>query len=166
MQRSINYLKKRFEFAVKTNKPLWINENDINALNNIIDIANGKPKCNQLEDSLMLFYLLQYWKVANKNNKLILEERQKNGVFECPDNEFLLERLMKLIQPKSHIAKMIYIEINCLQRLANVPKEEWISEERVNKFLDKLLDHAKNSFPISKALHQGKNVMYDYQLKN
>lgn len=165
MQRSLNHLKKRFEFALKTNKPIWINENDINALNELIEFANGKHKTNQLEDSLMLFYLLQHWKVANQNNKLTLEKRKELGIFECPDSVYILEKLTKLIHPKQHIAKMIYTEINCFQRLADQPKNEWISESRVNKFLDKLLDYAKNSYPITKKLHNSENVEYDYCLK-
>ena len=97
--RAIRYLKNRFEFAAKNGKPLYINQNDVDALNQIIEFANGKPKNTVLEDSLMLFYLLQYWKVENIENQKIALKEAKQGIFEITGPDIILERLSMLIDP-------------------------------------------------------------------
>lgn len=167
MQRSINHLKKRFEFALKTNKPLWVNENDINALNSIIEIANGKPKCNQLEDSLMLFYLLQYWKFCNAENGEIIAKENPQGIFRLgfPDAEYTLKKLTRLIHPKSFVIQQIYTEMRALQALAKVPTEERVKKKDLSQYLNEVLEVAKNDFPITRELHKGKNVKYDFNNK-
>lgn len=164
MQRSLNHLKKRFESAVRMNKPIWVNENDINALNSLIEFANGKPKCSQLEDSLMLFYLLQYWKIANQENKITAKE-DPSGIFDTPDAEYVLKRITKLIHPKKWVINKIFEEIRLVQALAKTPKEEKVKRKDVEEYLEKVLDHAKNDFPIARDLHQGFDVVYDYSNK-
>ena len=152
--RAIRYLKNRFEYAVKNGKPLYINQNDVDALNQIIKFANGKPKNTALEDSLMLFYLLQYWKVENIENQKIALKEAKQGIFEITGPDIILERLSMLIDPKSRVIEMIRDELWFHQALNGIPEEERIPIEAVDRLLNEVLEMAKNRFPLMKRLNE------------
>ena len=152
--RAIRYLKNRFEFAAKNGKPLYINQNDVDALNQIIEFANGKPKNTALEDSLMLFYLLQYWKVENIENQKIALKEAKQGVFEITGPDIILERLSMLIDPKSKVINMIRDELWFSQALNGIPEDERIPIEAVDRLLNEVLEMAKNRFPLMKRLNE------------
>ena len=152
--RAIRYLKNRFEFAAKNGKPLYINQNDVDALNQIIEFANGKPKSTELEDSLMLFYLLQYWKVENIENQKIALKEAKQGIFEITGPDIILERLSMLIDPKSKVINMIRDELWFSQALNGIPEEERIPIEAVDRLLNEVLEMAKNRFPLMKRLNE------------
>lgn len=152
--RAIRYLKNRFEYAVKNGKPLYINQNDVDALNQIIEFANGKPKNTALEDSLMLFYLLQYWKVENIENQKIALKEAKQGIFEITGPDIILERLSMLIDPKSRVIEMIRDELWFHQALNGIPEEERIPIEAVDRLLNEVLEMAKNRFPLMKRLNE------------
>ena len=145
--RAIRYLKNRFEFAAKNGKPLYINQNDVDALNQIIEFANGKPKNTALEDSLMLFYLLQYWKVENIENQKIALKEAKQGIFEITGPDMLID-------PKSRVIEMIKDELWFHQAMNGIPEEERIPIEAVDKLLNEVLEMAKNRFPLIKRLNE------------
>lgn len=152
--RAIRYLKNRFEFAAKNGKPLYINQNDVDALNQIIEFANGKPKSTELEDSLMLFYILQYWKIENIENQKIALKEAKQGIFEITGPDIILERLSMLIDPKSKVINMIRDELWFSQALNGIPEEERIPIEAVDRLLNEVLEMAKNRFPLIKRLNE------------
>lgn len=152
--RAIRYLKNRFEFAAKNGKPLYINQNDVDALNQIIEFANGKPKSTELEDSLMLFYILQYWKIENIENQKIALKEAKQGIFEITGPDIILERLSMLIDPKSRVIEMIRDELWFSQALNGIPEEERIPIEAVDRLLNEVLEMAKNRFPLMKRLNE------------
>ena len=152
--RAIRYLKNRFEFAAKNGKPLYINQNDVDALNQIIEFANGKPKNTALEDSLMLFYLLQYWKVENIENQKIALKEAKQGIFEITGPDIILERLSMLIDPKSRVIEMIRDELWFHQAMNGIPEEKRIPIEAVDRLLNEVLEMAKNRFPLMKRLNE------------
>ena len=152
--RAIRYLKNRFEFAAKNGKPLYINQNDVDALNQIIEFANGKPKSTELEDSLMLFYILQHWKVENKENQKLVATENKQGIFEITGADIILERLSMLIDPKSKVINMIRDELWFSQALNGIPEEERIPIEAVDRLLNEVLEMAKNRFPLMKKLNE------------
>lgn len=152
--RAIRYLKNRFEFAAKNGKPLYINQNDVDALNQIIEFANGKPKNTALEDSLMLFYILQHWKVENIENQKIALKEAKQGIFEITGPDIILERLSMLIDPKSKVINMIRDELWFSQALNGIPEEERIPIEAVDRLLNEVLEMAKNRFPLMKRLNE------------
>ena len=52
--RAVNYFIKRFEYAAKGNGTIKLNQNDIDALNQIIEFYNTNYKNTELEDSLLL----------------------------------------------------------------------------------------------------------------
>lgn len=152
--RAIRYLKNRFEFAAKNGKPLYINQNDVDALNQIIEFANGKPKNTALEDSLMLFYILQYWKVENIENQKIALKEAKQGIFEITGPDIILERLSMLIDPKSRVIEMIRDELWFHQAMNGIPEEKRIPIEAVDRLLNEVLEMAKNRFPLMKRLNE------------
>ena len=152
--RAIRYLKNRFEFAAKNGKPLYINQNDVDALNQIIEFANGKPKNTALEDSLMLFYLLQYWKVENIENQKLAAKERKQGVFEITGADVILKKLSMMLEPKSWIIEMIRDELRIHQAMNGIPEEKIIPIEAVDRLLNEVLEMAKNRFPLMKRLNE------------
>jgi hypothetical protein len=152
--RAIRYLKNRFEFAAKNGKPLYINQNDVDALNQIIEFANGKPKSTELEDSLMLFYILQYWKVENKENQKLVATENKQGIFEITGADIILKKLSMMLEPKSWIIKQIRDELRVHQAMNGIPKNERIPTKAVAELLDEILEIAKNNFPLARELNE------------
>ena len=152
--RAIRYLKNRFEFAAKNGKPLYINQNDVDALNQIIEFANGKPKNTALEDSLMLFYILQYWKIENIENQKLKATENKQGIFEITGVDIILKKLSMMLEPKSWIIEMIRDELRIHQAMNGIPKEERIPTKAVAKLLDEILEIAKNNFPLARELNE------------
>lgn len=152
--RAINYLRKRFEFAAKGNGIIRINQNDIDAINQIIEFANTNYKNTALEDALMLFFIHGHWKAVNASNeKIRFEERIAKGeIFALPGADMLLKKLSMLISPKSAIISEITNELWVHQAMNKVPKEQWINESDVEKLMDEVLQIAKLNFPIIREL--------------
>ena len=94
--RVVNYFIKRFEYAAKGNGTIKLNQNDIDALNQIIEFYNTGYKNTELEDALLLFYILQNWKVENQNNQsIMLKKQDTNGnIMEISDSIHLLKNLI------------------------------------------------------------------------
>ena len=104
--RALNYFIKRFEYAAKGNGTIKLNQNDIDALNQIIEFYNTGNKNTELEDSLLLFYILQNWKVENKNNQqLAFMERNENNVMKITSSIELLKRICVSLLQKTVCSK-------------------------------------------------------------
>ena len=165
--RPVNYFKKRFEYAIKSagkdKKPtIYLNQNDIEALNQIIEFYNAGYKNSELEDSLLLFYILQNWKVENKNNQAIMLKKQdtKGNIMEISDSIYLLKKICISLYPKKHIYNQIATELWAHQAYNKVPKEKWITEEEVEELLERELHIAKNEFSFAKEIDKG-NAVFD-----
>ena len=161
--RAVNYFIKRFEYAAKGNGTIKLNQNDIDALNQIINFYNTNYKNTELEDSLLLFYILQNWKVENKNNQAIMLKKQDtNGnIMEISDSINLLKKICISLYPKKHIYNQIATELWAHQAYNKVPKEKWITEKEVEILLERELNIAKNHFSFAKQLDKG-NFVYLY----
>ena len=161
--RAVNYFIKRFEYAAKGNGTIKLNQNDIDALNQIIEFYNTNYKNTELEDSLLLFYILQNWKVENKNNQaIILKKQDTNGnIMEISDSIHLLKKICMLINPKKHLYNWIANELWAHQAYNKVPKEKWITEKEVEILLERELHIAKNHFSFAKEIDKG-NAVYTY----
>ena len=129
--RAINYFIKRFEYAAKKNGTIRLNQDDVDALNQIIEFYNTNYKNTELEDSLLLFYILQNWKVENKNNQaIILKKQDTNGnIMEISDSIHLLKKICISIYPKKHIYNQIATELWAHQSYNKDPKEKEITEK-------------------------------------
>ena len=161
--RAVNYFIKRFEYAAKGNGTIKLNQNDIDALNQIINFYNTNYKNTELEDSLLLFYILQNWKVENRNNEAILLEKKpdEGNIMGIRDSISLLQKICMLINPKKHLYNWIANELWAHQAYNKVPKEKWITEKEVEILLERELNIAKNHFSFAKEIDKG-NAVYTY----
>ena len=165
--RAVNYFIKRFEFAIKNSGTIKLNQNDLDALNQIIDFYNTNYKNTQLEDSLLLFYILQHWKVENKNNEAVLMKVDEgNGsIMKITDSISLLKKICISLEPKKHLYSLIATELWTHQAYNKVPKEKWITEKEVTELLEKELQLAKKEFAFAKELNEG-NCVFVYPPNN
>ena len=160
--RAINYFIKRFEYAAKGNGTIKLNQNDIDALNQIIEFYNTGYKNTELEDSLLLFYILQNWKVENQNNlQLAFMERNEYNVMKITSSIKLLKRICVSLRPKNSMFKEIATELWANQAYNKVPREKWITEKEVEILLERELNIAKNHFSFAKEIDKG-NAVYTY----
>lgn len=155
--RAINYFIKRFEYAAKGNGTIKLNQNDVDALNQIIEFYNTGYKNTELEDSLLLFYILQNWKVENQNNQqLAFMERNENNIMKVTSSIELLKKICVSLRPKNNIYREIATELWAHQAYNNIPKEKWITEVEIRDLLEEELRIAKNEFSFAKDLNKGK----------
>ena len=161
--RAVNYFIKRFEYAAKKNGTIKLNQYDVDALNQIIEFYNTGYKNTELEDSLLLFYILQNWKVENRNNETILLEKKpdEGNIMGIRDSISLLQKICMLINPKKHLYNWIAHELWAHQAYNKVPKEKWITEKEVEILLERELHIAKNHFSFAKEIDKG-NAVYTY----
>ena len=155
--RAVNYFIKRFEYAAKKNGVIKLNQDDVDALNQIIEFYNTGNKNTELEDSLLLFYILQNWKVENKNNQqLAFIERNENNIMKVTSSIELLKKICVSLRPKNNIFKEIATELWAYQAYNKIPKEKWITEVEIRDLLEEELRIAKNEFSFAKDLNKGK----------
>ena len=155
--RAVNYFIKRFEYAAKKNGVIKLNQDDVDALNQIIEFYNTGNKNTELEDSLLLFYILQNWKVENQNNQqLAFIERNENNIMKVTSSIELLKKICVSLRPKNNIFKEIATELWAYQAYNKIPKEKWITEVEIRDLLEEELRIAKNEFSFAKDLNKGK----------
>ena len=161
--RAVNYFIKRFEYAAKKNGTIKLNQYDVDALNQIIEFYNTNYKNTELEDSLLLFYILQNWKVENQNNQAIMLEKKpdEGNIMGIRDSISLLQKICMLILPKKHLYNWIAQELWVHQAYNKVPREKWITEKEVEILLERELHIAKNHFSFAKEIDKG-NAVYTY----
>ena len=160
--RAVNYFIKRFEYAAKGNGTIKLNQNDIDALNQIIEFYNTNYKNTELEDSLLLFYILQNWKVENqKNQQLAFTERNENNIMKITSSIELLKKICVSLRPKNSMFKEIATELWAHQAYNKVPREKWITEKEVEILLERELNIAKNHYSFAKEIDKG-NAVYTY----
>ena len=157
--RALHYLKRRFENAVTKQQPLNINTNDLIALNEIIDFTNQKiPKHDsELEDALLLFHILQNWKIEidkEQKNRLIAKEN-KNRLFTISSPDYILKKLSWDVKPKQQIINDIIMQLRIYQALNNIPKSERIKPSTITNFIEDLITRAKVDFPIKSDFKNG-----------
>ena len=141
--RALNHLRKRFESSIKDKKPMYINQNDVDALNDLIEIINGKSKNEHLEDALMLFYINQFWRVENVEDNLL---RMVHDAEFLTPAEILLKKLSHLIRPKKMMYGEIFMELRLRQVLNKIPKEKRVKFEDVETLLNEVLAKAKSMY--------------------
>lgn len=159
--RPVNYFKNRIEFALKGNGTIKVNQNDLEALNQIIEFYNTNYKNTQLEDSLLLLYILQNWKVENKENLELSEISQ--GIFKITDTKILLQKIGMQLTPKLNVIKEITNELRLHQKMNKVPEENLITFEDVAQLLEQELQIAKNNFAFIKQLNGNSIVKLAYK---
>lgn len=122
---AIKYLHNRFSFAVKNNGTIKINQQDIEAINKLVELE--KNRNTDLEDSLMLYYILLMYRVENENNVAKIKEKsQIKQSFPLGINTpyTILENLSKKLDPKPYIIKKIHEELWFYQEYERVCKNQ------------------------------------------
>lgn len=140
---AIKYFHNRFSYAIKTNGTIKVNQQDIEAINKLIEFE--KTRNTDLEDALLLFYLFWGYTIENENNKLKLKEKPIEDIkfplgINTPYN--LLNNLSKLISPKEYIIDKIANEIWIYQEYERCCKDQDLR----NKELEEIKNDGGNYF--------------------
>lgn len=159
--RGLNYLRNKIEFAANGNGKITVDKNLVNALNEIIDFVNGKPQNTDSEDALLLFYLLQVWKIDNEKNKLKIEQN-RTGIFTLSDPFLTLESLLMSARPKENVLDELYTEMRVYQLRNKLPKDDLIKKKDLRQLIDSLLSDVKNF----KSFQQIKTKKLNYDSAN
>lgn len=159
--RAVNYFKNRFEFALKNTGTIKVNQTDIDALNSLIEYANTHQPNEQLEDSLLLFWVLSYWNVELENGKPKLNEQPK-GFLEISDLRTVFDRLCLRLMPKDEVIKEIFDDLHFGQLANGISEEKTISFDEVKKTLEQALKTVKNEFTPISQLKKCNKLIYKY----
>ena len=158
--RSINYFKNRFEFAVNNSGTIKVNQNDVSALNDLINWANGQGQNSQLEDSLLLFWIFSYWSLEIENEKLELLETPKQYL-QLTDVVKVMDKLCVLLLPKDEMINYITLSLQTAQLERKIPTDKIIPESTVSEMLNDLLQTVKTQFKPISDLKKYRTVKYD-----
>lgn len=159
--RSIEFLRKKFEFAIQYKKPIYITNTEIDALNDIINFVNTKEVNTELEDALLLFYIKCYWHIDNDKGNIILQEKsEKQFPFNISNADTILNKICSMVRPKERVKESIAIELKAHQVLNKVPEEEQITHKQVSELVDEVLLFAKTRFPLIKTMMESKLNSY------
>ena len=159
--RALNYFKNRFQYALNATGKITINQNDIDALNQIIEFVNGKQNNENLEDSLLLFWIFSKWKVELEQNVLRYKEDGR-GYLKITNIYTAFNELALLLDPKEKIINEITIELQAAQRKLNMNEEAIIPEDKVRELLEEGLKSVKNNFKPISTLKQYPKIVTDY----
>ncbi|HFK5565301.1 TPA: hypothetical protein ACG0AB_000780 [Elizabethkingia anophelis] len=138
--RAINHLRKRFEFAIRDKKPIYVNQNDVDALNQLIEFTNTGKDTN-LEDALILLFILQYWRTQNNDNK------QYTGVLKIDSISVVFQKLCMLVNSKAMIIDEIITELQANQKMNG--ETNLIQYSDVEKLLNDSISVVKEMKPLN-----------------
>jgi len=122
---AIKYFYNRFSYAIKTNGTIKVNQQDIEAVNKLVEFE--KKRNTDLEDALMLYYIFLMYRVENENNMAKIKEKGAENVnyplgINTPYS--VLEKLSKMIDPKPYVIKKIHEELWIYQEYERVCKNQ------------------------------------------
>jgi len=140
--RALNYIKNQIEYAAKGTGKITVNQNLVDAFNEVASVVNGKVPESNIEDALMLFYLLLIFKVDNNRNEVYLKENRQ-GIMRMSNPYSVLEDLFTIAKPKENMIDEIYTELKINQLVNKIPQEEMIKRSDVKILIEKLLNDAK-----------------------
>lgn len=143
--RALQYLKDRMETAAIYKKPIYIINRDIQALNQLIEFVNTN-KDSELEDSLLLFYIMKYWRLQIKEE--IASLTNENAIISIDDVYIILNKLVTEISSKEMIIDEIHCDLLSLQKRNRA--KEIIHKDVVRKMLEDVLTIAKKTTPLNK----------------
>lgn len=142
--RAIEWIKSRFEWSLKNKKPIQISKSDIEALNQIIEFCNGKVLNTDFEDALCLFWVFQFFKIEF-DEKINFKKNNAGGIIEIPNIEVELDRLRIRLDSKKIMINNFLQEIQTKQLINGVKKENFITYEEVEEYINIMLLRFKNN---------------------
>ena len=119
---AIKYLRNRFEFAIKNTGTIKVNNQDVEAINKLIDIE--KNRNTDLEDALLLFYIFWGYTIENEKNTLKIKENTAVYPLGLKTPYEHLNRISKLIDPKPYVIQKIVDEIWIYQEYERVCQDQ------------------------------------------
>lgn len=142
--RAVEWIKSRFEWSLKNKKPIQISKSDIEALNQIIEFCNGKVLNTDFEDALCLFWVFQFFKIEF-DEKINFKKNNAGGIIEIPNIEVELDRLRIRLDSKKIMINNFLQEIQTKQLINGVKKENFITYEEVEEYINIMLLRFKNN---------------------
>lgn len=148
---AIKYLRNRFEFAAKGNGTIKVNNQDIEAINILIE--SEKKRNTDLEDSLLLFFLFWTYRIENNKNKLKLKEMTIESIkfplgLNTPYN--VLNRLSKVLDPKSAIIQNIADEIWVYQEYERCCENQELRDKELEEEKFRIDENGVKTFYVTK----------------
>ena len=130
---AVKYLHNRFAFAIKNNGTIKVNQQDVEAINKLVE--SEKERNTDLEDALLLFYLLCTWKLKNEQNKIVLQEKPLEDILfpmGLSNPKDVLERMNLSLDPKEVVIKKIADEIWIYQEYERLCKDQELRDKELN----------------------------------
>lgn len=158
------YFYNRFSYAVKNNGTIKVNQQDIEAINKLIE-EDGKRNTD-LEDALILYFLFWRYSIENENNKLKLKEIPLDKIrfplgISTPYN--ILNELSKVLDPKPVVVKKIVDEIWVYQEYERVYINKELRERELEENKFKEDENGIKTYYVSKQdmIPIDKKVIYE-----
>lgn len=126
---AIKYFHNRFSFAVKNNGTIKVNQQDIEAVNKLIEMEQKRN--TDLEDALMLYYIFCRYQIENENNKLKIAENKAVYPLGINTPLSILESLSKLLDPKPYMIQKIAEEIWIYQEYERLHQDQDLYRQEV-----------------------------------
>lgn len=167
--REILYFKNRFEFAMKNSSrskdgsfgTIHINRKDLEALQELIRTFNEININTNLEDSLLLFWLMNFWKVEIQQSILSFREEPKYFL-KVTNAKTVFDKLCVLLNPKEIVIQEIIQDLQTDQRERGVSEGNFIPDEVVRKFLETTIKEVKGNFTPITELVKARKVVYNF----
>ena len=132
---AIKYLRNRFEFAAKGNGTIKVNNQDIEAINILIE--SEKKRKTDLEDALLLYYLFCNYHIENENNALKLKENGLKFPIGLTPAYDILNKLSIMLNPKSFMIEKITQELTIYQEYERIPKDKELYKKELEHGISK-----------------------------
>lgn len=159
--RGLNYLRSRFEYAVQNTRSIKVNRHDIEALNSLIADINSQQCNEQLEDSLLLFWVLSYWTVDIDNGRAALKENPQ-GFLKITNLKTVFDRLCTRLMPKEEVIKEIADTLQIAQNEQGLPEEMHVKADEVRNLLETMVKEVKNNFAPISQLKRCEQLIHKY----
>lgn len=142
--RAIKYLKNRFEFAVKGNGSIRVNQNDIEAINSLVDYANGISDNENFEDSLILFWICHVWRLDIIENKLRIEKNPNEKYLHLTGLDVIMNKLTTMVNARDYMIDTITTDLQIAQISMGISKDKLIPKEDVEIVVTQAINTVKN----------------------
>jgi len=137
--RDLIYIYERFKFCLENNKPMFVRENDLNAISNaMIDFNAEKDQSEtRLLDALIGFFItIQF----NKHKEV---EHHKINL---PSFETLYSEVVNKMKPINIIATELHTNLLIDQFKAEIPKDKYVTRDEIYELLNELIHNIKYKF--------------------
>lgn len=126
---AIKYFHNRFSYAIKTNGTIKVNQQDIEAVNKLVEFE--KKRNTDLEDALLLYFIFWQYSIENENNKLKIANKTAKYPLGINNPLRVLENLSKRLDCKDYIIKKIVDELWIYQEYERVYQDQELYKQEI-----------------------------------